>query len=248
MPKTMQTLSRKCAQFFALRKGIPAEQLADWRLREWLGLVALLCARALRGVWVRLRIGRANGWILSERRVRLIYPRAIRAGRSFSLEEGCEIVGLAKRGIVFGDRCTVGRFACIRPTNVLVNEAGEGLCVGDHSNIGPYSFVGCSGYIKIGSNVMMGPRVNLLAENHNTDRTDLPMKAQGVTRSFITIEDDCWLGAGCTVLAGVTVGRGAVVAAGAVVTKDVPPYAIVGGVPSRIIKSRQQLDAHIDGV
>jgi acetyltransferase-like isoleucine patch superfamily enzyme len=67
------------------------------------------------------------------------------------------------------------------------------------------------------------------------------MKEQGVTRSFIKIGDDVWLGAGSTVLAGVTVGRGAIIAAGAVVTKDVPSFSIVGGVPAKIIKSRKSV-------
>jgi acetyltransferase-like isoleucine patch superfamily enzyme len=102
----------------------------------------------------------------------------------------------------------------------------------------PYSFIGCSGYIEIGNNVMMGPRVNLLAENHNFEQTDFPMKDQGVTRGTIVIEEDCWLGANCSVLSNVRIGRGSIVATGAVVTKDVPPYSIVGGVPARIIKSR----------
>ena len=84
----------------------------------------------------------------------------------------------------------------------------------------------------------MGPRVNLLAENHNFDLADVPIKSQGVTRQPIVIEDDCWLGAGSAVLAGVTVGHDSVVAAGAVVTRDVPPYSVVGGVPARVLRTR----------
>ncbi len=236
----MQKIADICSKYFATRKGLDSARLSDWSLREWVGLIFLLGVRLLRGGWVRLRLGHASGLVLCERAVRLLYPRMIRVGRAFSLEEGCEIVGLSKRGVVFGDRCTVGRFASIRPTNVLIDEAGEGLKVGDHSNIGSYSFIGCSGYIEIGNNVMMGPRVNLLAENHNVERTDVPMKEQGVTRSFIKIEDDCWLGAGCSVLAGVTIGQGSVVATGAVVTKDVPSYSVVAGVPARVIKSRKE--------
>jgi acetyltransferase-like isoleucine patch superfamily enzyme len=152
------------------------------------------------------------------------------------------IVALSKRGIVFGERCTVGRFASIVPTNPLLGELGEGLKLGDHSNIGAYSYIGCSGYIEIGNNVMRGPRVNLMAENHRFERVDIPMKGQGVDKSFIRIEDDCWIGVNSSVLAGVTIGRGSIVAAGAVVTKDVAPYSIVGGVPARLIRSRKNGD------
>ena len=54
----------------------------------------------------------------------------------------------------------------------------------------------------------------------------------------IVIESDVWVGANSTILRGVTVGEGSVIAAGAVVTKDVPPYSIVGGVPARVLKMR----------
>lgn len=58
------------------------------------------------------------------------------------------------------------------------------------------------------------------------------------TKGKICIMDDVWIGHGATILSGVTIGQGAIIAAGSVVIKDVPPYAIVGGVPSRIIKYR----------
>ncbi|MFC5535793.1 acyltransferase [Rhodocytophaga aerolata] len=52
----------------------------------------------------------------------------------------------------------------------------------------------------------------------------------------VIIEDNVWLATRCTILKGVTIGKGAVVAAGAVVTKDVPPYTLVGGVPAKVIR------------
>ena len=223
----------------ARRKGLePGARLGQWGWRELLTTTLLIGLRLARGWQWRLRFAGAEGTILCGRGVRIYYPQHIHAGPGLNLEDGCEIVGLSAQGILFGARCTVGRFASIRPTNVLLDEPGEGLRMGHHSNIGPYSYVGCSGYIDIGSEVIMGPRVNLLSENHRYEDLAVPIKAQGVERSFIRIEDNCWIGASATILAGVTVHAGAIVAAGAVVTRDVPPRAIVGGVPARVIRER----------
>ena len=61
---------------------------------------------------------------------------------------------------------------------------------------------------------------------------------EGTSKGDIIVADDVWIGYRATILSGVHIGQGAVIAAGAVVTKDVPPYAIVGGVPARVIKYR----------
>lgn len=61
---------------------------------------------------------------------------------------------------------------------------------------------------------------------------------EAIDRGPIVVSDDVWIGANATVLSGVTIGQGAVVAAGAVVARDIPPYAVVGGVPARVIKHR----------
>ena len=229
---------RRVREFVARRKSSDPAALAEWRGPELASLGWLLSLRVLRGSFLRLRLGHASGLVFCERHVRVLHAHHVRAGRDLNLEEGCQIMGLSKRGIVFGDRCAVGRYAQIAPTGILGGIPGEGLKLGDNSNIGPYSFIGCSGYIEIGARVLMGPRVNLLAENHNFDVSDVPIKSQGVTREFIAVEDDCWLGAGSTVLAGVTIGHDSVVAAGAVVTRDVPPFSVVGGVPAQVLRSR----------
>lgn len=212
-------------------EGFNACDAAGFTLTAW--------GRLIRGLWMKLRLPGVSGWMLADRGVRVLHGTHLKAGRQLNLEQGCFINALSKRGIILGDRCTVGRYASICPTNPLLGELGEGLRMGDHSNIGPYSYIGCSGYIEIGSRVMMGPRVNLMAENHVFARTDIPMKDQGVKREFIRIEDDVWLGVNTTVVAGVTIGRGAVIAAGAVVTGDVPSFAVVGGIPARLIKDRR---------
>jgi acetyltransferase-like isoleucine patch superfamily enzyme len=239
LPEAKMFIDRIKHRILSMKGKADPVALEGWQFRELWSFLWMLSWRLWRGIWVRLRLGSCAGWVLAERRVRIYHARHIRAGRRLNLEEGCEIVGLSKQGIVFGDRCTVGRLASIRPTNVLIDEPGEGMRMGDHSNIGSYCYIGCSGFVSIGSGVMMGQRVNLLAENHNYERTDRPMKDQGITRGSIIIEDDCWLGAGCSVLAGVRIGHGSIIAAGAVVTKDVPPLSIVGGVPARVIRQRE---------
>ena len=68
------------------------------------------------------------------------------------------------------------------------------------------------------------------------DAYKLSHSAPGEYDKDVTVEEDVWLGVNVTLLSGVTVGRGSIVAAGAVVSKDVPPYSIVGGVPAKVIK------------
>lgn len=63
-------------------------------------------------------------------------------------------------------------------------------------------------------------------------------RAEAISHGDIIIDDDVWIGFRATIISGVHIGQGAVIAAGAVVTKDVPPYAIVGGVPAKVIKYR----------
>lgn len=95
--------------------------------------------------------------------------------------------------------------------------------------------------ITIGANCMIAARCSFTPYQHGFADTSRPMREQPLTsKGAITIEDDVWLGANVSIMDGVTIGRGAIVGAGAVVTKDIPPYAIAGGVPARVIRFREQ--------
>ena len=89
------------------------------------------------------------------------------------------------------------------------------------------------GGITIEDNVLIGPKVNLITENHPLNPND----RKSLICKPIAIKRNAWIGAAATILPGVTVGENAVVAAGAVVTTDVPPNTIVGGVPAKFIKN-----------
>lgn len=91
----------------------------------------------------------------------------------------------------------------------------------------------------IGKNVMMGPDVTILTHTHNIERTDIPMGQQGMRISEVVIGNDVWIGMRVIIMPGVKIGNGVVIGAGAVVTKDVPDFAIVGGVPAKVIKFRK---------
>lgn len=97
----------------------------------------------------------------------------------------------------------------------------------------------CRGGLTIGSHVMLAANVRIITNGHVMDRTDIPMRDQGIYQKPVSIGDDVWIASNVVVLPGVKVGRGAVIAAGTVVTKDVPEFAVVGGVPGKVIKVRE---------
>ncbi|WP_200974985.1 DapH/DapD/GlmU-related protein [Echinicola sp. 20G] len=210
----------------------------DWDSLSTLGVLLRMTVWFVRGSFRRMWFRSSKGMLLIGKRVTIRQARYLSVGKNFIAQDNCEINCLSQKGIIFGDKVTVGNYAIIRPTNLYGGEPGIGLKVGNNSSIGHYAYIGCSGYIEIGDNVMMSPRVSIYSENHNFDDTESPMMEQGVTRSFAKIEDDCWIASNSIILAGVTVGKGSVVAAGSVVTKDIPPYSIVGGNPAKVIKSR----------
>ena len=112
-----------------------------------------------------------------------------------------------------------------------------GIVLGNGSGLGVNCLV--HGPLVIGNNVMMGPDVVILTHSHNIDRVDVPMGQQGSWVRKVTIGNDVWIGMRSIIMPGITIGDGAIIGAGAVVTKDVPDYAVVGGVPARIIRFRK---------
>lgn len=116
---------------------------------------------------------------------------------------------------------------------------GRGIKIGNNSGLGIRSQV--RGPLKIGDNVMMGPEVVIFTSNHRFDRYDIAMNQQGSITKPVMIGNDVWIGQRAMIMAGVTIGNGVVIGAGSIVTKDIPDYAVVGGVPAKVLKYRNEV-------
>lgn len=121
---------------------------------------------------------------------------------------------------------------------VEIHSWGGCVEIGNHCSINPYSVLYGTGKIKIGNNVRIAAHTVIVSSMHRYERVDIPIMQQGIEARGITIEDDVWIGAGVRILDGIVIGKGAIVGAGAVVTKNVPSFSIVAGVPARHIKNR----------
>lgn len=118
------------------------------------------------------------------------------------------------------------------------------LSVGDHVYIGNYCHI--ASRTQIGNFVMLASYVSIVGGDHRIDVPGTPMIFAGrdVNQSVI-IEDDVWIGHGAILMHGVKIGEGAIVAAGAIVTNDVEPYAIVAGVPAKLVRMRFSEDQRL---
>jgi acetyltransferase-like isoleucine patch superfamily enzyme len=159
-------------------------------------------------------------------------------GTGVTLGKNVTIDGLSIEGVTIGNGVNIGPYTIIEATGIISN-LGKGVYIGENSGLGAFSFIGGAGGVVIGKNVIMGQRISFHSENHICDRTDLPIRMQGVTRQGIEIEDDCWVGANVTFLDGSHVCSGCVIAAGSVVRGYIPPYSVIAGVPAKVIKSRK---------
>ena len=131
----------------------------------------------------------------------------------------------------------------------------KNIFIGNNVSINNNALFMCTrAKVVIGDDVMFGPNVTVITGTHRTDIVGRIMITVGNDEKLpendkeVVFEGDNWIGARAVILRGVTVGRGSIVAAGSIVTKDVPSYSIVGGIPAQVIKMRfdeETLEEHI---
>jgi acetyltransferase-like isoleucine patch superfamily enzyme len=118
--------------------------------------------------------------------------------------------------------------------------------IGDHVWIGPQSYFDARNLI-IEEYVGWGPGARVLGSAHTAVPVDVPIIQTDLEIKPVRIEAWADIGTNAVILPGVTVGRGSIVGAGSVVTRDVPPFSIVAGVPARVIRERNPQQTTRDG-
>lgn len=201
------------------------------------GWIPTIVGIGIRGLVYRF-ILKMDGMAAIDQNVRLRFAKNIRLGNGVYLDQGCYLHA-TPNGIELGENTIVMHGAVLHVYNFR-GLPNAGITIGKDSLVGEYSVIRGQGGVTIGDRVYTSPFTQIIAVNHVFNDVKRPFVDQGITAEGIIIEDDVWLGANAVITDGVHIGQGAVVAAGAVVTKDVPPYTVVGGVPAKVIKKIEE--------
>lgn len=135
--------------------------------------------------------------------------------------------------IRLGEKCQIADGAIVQGPVTM----GENCSVQTGSIVIGYGSGSDPGFVKLGHNVRIAPFAQLIAGNHDISNPEGPIGP--VIGATISIGDNVWVGGRVIITGGITIGNNAVLAAGAVITKNVEPYAIVGGVPAKLIRLRK---------
>ncbi|HLO87530.1 MAG TPA: acyltransferase [Nostocaceae cyanobacterium] len=211
------------------------QRLQEILLTTFLGGIPTLgLGPQIRNLVYRSMFGHLGKQVFIQDGVELISTNCIEIGHGAYIFRGVRLDGKGhpNNRICVGNRVAIERnvdIGCLEDTHIHID---------DETFIGPNVCITGPGNVKIGKHCMIAAHSGIFANNHQFSDPHTLIKHQGVTRKGITIEDDCWLGHGVTVIDGVTIGKGSVIGAGAVVTKDIPPYSVAVGIPARVIKNR----------
>lgn len=156
-----------------------------------------------------------------------------RLGRRPYFGAGVEILGAER--IAIGDNFSLMRGSALHAHGGGAVEIGDNVSINANTSIGAAE----RGRIVLGNDVIIAQNVVLRASDHAHARVDAPIRTQGHTGGTIVIEDGVWIGANAVVTSNVRIGAHSIIGAGAVVTRDIEPYALAGGVPARVIRSRK---------
>jgi len=191
----------------------------------------------VRGSFIKMFFKSADGFVFIGKNSNIMHASKISCGKTLILGNNVTIDALSISGINFGNNNTIQDNVIIECTG-NINNLGNHLIFGNNVGIAHNCFIHVRGKVEVGSNVIIGPNVNIISENHNFSERNKYINEQGVTRIGVKIEDGVWIGTRSVILDGVTVGENSIIAAGSVVNKNVPKNSIYGGIPAKFLKSR----------
>ncbi len=192
-----------------------------------------------RGLKLLLLFKNPKGAILGSG-VRFFNSSKIHFGKFMKLGKEVHLSALGKEGIYIGNNVSLGDYSRII-VSTSFNLLGEFIKIGNNVGIGEYAYLGGGGGLQIGDDCIVGQYLSCHPENHNHFDLSELIRRQGVTRKGIKIGANCWIGSKVTVLDGVEIGAGSIIAAGAVVNKSFPENSIIGGVPAKLLKLRDEI-------
>jgi acetyltransferase-like isoleucine patch superfamily enzyme len=210
---------------------------SNYTVRDLATVITRRSVQVLRGVFQRPFLKKCSGLLFIGSNVKIRHAYQLTVGKNTILEDNVLINALSEEGIVLGNNVSIARDAILFCTGVIAQK-GKGIRIGHGTGISARAYFSGQGGITIGNDVIFGPEVKIFSENHNYSDPTQIIKNQGVTKIGVIIGNNCWIGAGATILDGVTIGDGCVVAAGSVVNKSVPEDSIVAGIPAKVIKKR----------
>jgi maltose O-acetyltransferase len=161
---------------------------------------------------------------------RLLLARALTAWLPLHVGSRVRVAALRLAGFAIGHGTLMYGFPVLSGPRGLQRN----LRIGQYCRFNVGCFIDLGAPVRFGDHISIGHQVMLLTTSHEISQVE--RRTGPVTRQPIEIGDGAWLGARCTIMPGVTVGAGAVVAAGALVTRDVPPNAVVAGVPAKVMR------------
>ncbi len=164
-------------------------------------------------------------------RLRYSVNRNIELGKSTLISPEAKIQVLNGGSVIIGSNTEIHQYS-------MLFTYGGNIKIGDDCSINPFCVLYGHGGLTIGNKVRIACHTVIIPANHDYRDMSKPIMEQPESRKGISIMDDVWIGAGSKILDGVSIGKGSVVGAGSVVTKSIPEYSIVAGVPARIIKMR----------
>ena len=166
-------------------------------------------------------------------RQRRVLLRALCKSFGHGVRIGVGVLVLHPHTFEIGDAVFIGNQSFLQGRH-------DGRCViGAHTWIGPQSYFDCRD-LELGEYVGWGPGAKVLGSEHTGDPLDRPIIQTDLVIKPVRIGKWADIGVNAVVLPGVTVGEAAIVGAGAIVTQDVPDYAIVAGVPAKILRYRKE--------